>query len=600
MFLLGLILLRSAAWSAPAPETLSNITIALPEGATNHGNEKIVCTPASWEDILIFFLVNYVAHALTVVVLPGEGPVSHLTNALTSLLFPAFGAYRGLRAIFVGYETIKKKIGDQSSKEEKEEEKEQEQDLRKARRAGALCMIVRAGNWVPRDGDEIHENVLLVQPSQNRSVSTVSQLFSKGKIDGIYTIEQEVDSSSYEEGSLMGATCTEMSHIPISQLPPTELDLHTYPVPWTYSRQECPDSIGSRTVRCAPFELAPGYAMVMVPPCTPVQKLPTDKATDRIASAYDSIKGLVALGQAILAVRTLYETRGNQIDEYGYAAFGLTVAPYAIMSVINLLGALSRPDYDAVYLVGSSIMKEERERKGLKGYYDGVVGAVCPPNTTIGLSEYSTADEMAFLKSTVKFELKEDGLYARYTSSSPAAVETLVKVNTSQSPSFPLQKQTLCVPSMTPIKYHPTDPTYRDKQLLSNNSYALQDPRWPQRILPRSTRYLERSRNLSFLISLTPLIPIGILSQFRAGGSTVLQRAITMIWLAWGSFIGYLVAEFGTNDTVGVKVKGKWKASSIARRAVWLLLAGSPAVAGMAVVGMMLKEYGTCVMLPGM
>jgi hypothetical protein len=514
-----------------------------------------------------------------------------LTNALTSLLFPAFGAYRGLRAIFVGYETIKKKFGDQSS--------EEEQDLRKARRAGALCMIVRSSDWVPRDGDEIHENVLRVQPHEP-SASTSSAASGKHKKDGVHVTEHEVGSSTMDDDQslLAGASHIEISSTAVSDSTP-EINLHTYPVPWTYSRQECPDTVGSRTVRCAPSDLEPGYSIIMLPPCTPVRELPQDDATDRIASAYDSIKVLVALGQAILAIRTLYQTRGNQINRYGYASFGLTVAPYAIMSIINLLGALSRPDYDAVYLVGSPTMIEERKRKGLDDYYDGIVGEVYQPDTTIHLSKYSTADGMSFVESPVKFESTVDGLYARYKSST-SAEETLVKVNTSQPPSFPLQKQSLFIPSMAPIAYNRTDPTRLDAQLLANNPYALDKPRWPQRILPRSTRYLERSRNLSFLISLTPLIPIGVLSHFRAGESTRLQRAITMLWLAWGSIIGYLVAEFGKKDTVGVKVKGKWKASSIAGRAVWLLLAGSPAVAGMVVVGSMLKEYGTCIKLPGM
>jgi len=581
-------LFATGVLAAPTRDALTNITITLPEGATNHGNAKILCTPSDWQDILIFFLVNYVAHALTVVVLPGEGPLSHLTNALTSLLFPAFGAYRGLRAIFVGYETIKKKFGDQSS--------EEEQDLRKARRAGALCMIVRASDWVPRDGDEIHENVLVVQPHDQRKPSATGDI-EKAKLDGVRVAEEEVGSSSSDDDDGL------LSHIELSDRslsPSASLDLHMYPVPWTYTRQECPDSVGSRTVRCQPSELEPGYAMIMVPQCTPVRELPNDNATDRIASAYDSIKGLLALGQAILAVRTLYQTRGNQSDKYGYAAFGLTVAPYAVMSVINLLGSLSRPDYDAVYLVGSEIMIEERKRKRLEGYYDGVVGEVYGPDTTIGLSSYSTADGMEFVKSTVKFEAKSDGLYANYTPPSRAAKQTLLKVNTTKTPPFPLQKQTLFLPSMPPIAYNRTSTIHPDAQLLSNTAYALQNPRWPQRILPRSTRYLERSRNLSFLISLTPLIPIGILSQFRAGQSTVLQRALTMLWLAWGSFIGYLFAEFGTEDTKGVKVNGRWKSSSIAKHAVWLLVAGSPAVAGMVVVGQMLKEYGTCVKLPGM
>ena len=336
----------------------------------------------------------------------------------------------------------------------------------------------------------------------------------------------------------------------------------------------------------------------MLPPCTPVRELPHDDATDRIASAYDFIKVLVALVQAFLGIRTLYQTRGNQINKYGYASFGLTVAPYAIMSVVNLLGSLSRPDYDAIYLVGSPTMIEERRRKGLDGYYDGIVGEVYQADTTIPLSKYPIAEGMSFIKSSVKFESTTDGLYARYRTSA-SVEETLVKVNTSQSPSFPLQKESLFVPSMVPIAYNRTDTTRLDSQLLSNGPYALDKPRWPQRILPRSTRYLERSRNLSFLISLTPLIPIGVLSRFRAGESTRAQRAITMLWLAWGSFIGYLVAEFGKKDAVGVKVKGKWKASSVAGRTIWLLFAGSPAVAGMVIVGSMLKEYGTCVRLPG-
>lgn len=570
-------------YAAPTPDSkLQNITITVPEGSTNHGNKKILCTPADWEGIVTFFLVNFVAHALTVVVLPGEGPASHLTNALTSLLFPAFGAYRGLRAIFVGYETIKKKFGDQAS--------EEEQDLRKARRAGALCMIVRSSDWVPRDGDEIQENVLLAQPPE----------LSAAAKNGVYATVNEAGSSSTEDdqGLLAGESDIEMSAVPVSDSTP-QVNLHTYPVPWTYSRQECPDTVGSRTVRCAPSHLEPGYSMIMLPPCTPVRELLHDEATDRISSSYDSIKILVALGQAILAIRTLYQTRGNQIERYGYASFGLTVAPYAIMSVINLLGSLSRPDYDAIYLVGSPTMIEERRRKGLEGYYDGVVGEVYQPDTIIRLSKYPIANGLSFVESSIKFENGVNGLYARYKPSATTE-EILVKVNHSRPPTSALKQQSLFIPSMVPIAYNRTKETALDVQLLSNGSYDLHNPRWPQSILPRSTRYLERSRNLSFLISLTPLIPIGVLSHFRAGQSTRAQRAITMLWLAWGSFIGYLVAEFSKKDTVGVKVKGKWKTWSILGRTVWLLLAGSPAVAGMVVVRSMLMEYGTCIKLPGL
>lgn len=49
--------------------------------------------------------------------------------------------------------------------------------------------------------------------------------------------------------------------------------------------------------------------------------------------------------QIVFGMSTLYRTKGNQIERYGYAAYGLTVTPYALMSILNLAGNLMRPDY---------------------------------------------------------------------------------------------------------------------------------------------------------------------------------------------------------------------------------------------------------------
>jgi hypothetical protein len=51
-----------------------------------------------------------------------------------------------------------------------------------------------------------------------------------------------------------------------------------------------------------------------------------------IGASYSLPKILIGLFQAVWAVVTLYKVRGDQLDLYGYAAFGLTVAPYAFMS----------------------------------------------------------------------------------------------------------------------------------------------------------------------------------------------------------------------------------------------------------------------------
>lgn len=73
--------------------------------------------------------------------------------------------------------------------------------------------------------------------------------------------------------------------------------------------------------------------------------------TFTIASNYNFFKIAASLFQTVFALWTLYTTRGDQTAQYGYAAFGLTVVPYAWMSIINLIGHLVCPEYPAMYVV---------------------------------------------------------------------------------------------------------------------------------------------------------------------------------------------------------------------------------------------------------
>lgn len=93
---------------------------------------------------------------------------------------------------------------------------------------------------------------------------------------------------------------------------------------------------------------------------------------DTLSCNYSIVKVLVGLGQAIYAGLTLYKACGNQIEVYGYAAFSLTVSPYLVVSVVNLIGNLTRPKYSTIYLVNSSIIDEATRRPGC--YFNGVVG----------------------------------------------------------------------------------------------------------------------------------------------------------------------------------------------------------------------------------
>lgn len=92
----------------------------------------------------------------------------------------------------------------------------------------------------------------------------------------------------------------------------------------------------------------------------------------------DVAKIVVSVLQLIWGISTLYNARGNQIQLYGYAAFGLTVAPYAVMSFLNLLVSLLLPVHTNIYLVWNEDMKEAMETRyegGLAGEFYGMIAA---------------------------------------------------------------------------------------------------------------------------------------------------------------------------------------------------------------------------------
>lgn len=99
----------------------------------------------------------------------------------------------------------------------------------------------------------------------------------------------------------------------------------------------------------------------------------------KISCTYSLVKAFVALGQTVFAITTLYQTKGNQLERFGFAAFGLTVAPSAFMSVVNLLGNLVCPEYPAMYLVESKALRKLRADSASNEidsgfWFDGVVG----------------------------------------------------------------------------------------------------------------------------------------------------------------------------------------------------------------------------------
>jgi hypothetical protein len=132
---------------------LQNITIPLPQWSSDHGSPGLLCVPTKWSDIVVFFLANYAAHAATTRSLSGERTGRYTVAVLGALFFPASGTFRGILAIFTSA-----KFG--------------KSDLQVVASAGALCMVVRAPEWKPQEGDTL-PNVVFAPEGEN-SESEVS------------------------------------------------------------------------------------------------------------------------------------------------------------------------------------------------------------------------------------------------------------------------------------------------------------------------------------------------------------------------------------------------------------------------------------------
>jgi hypothetical protein len=246
-----------------------NITVSVPAGSTSHGDSHILCTPPKFSDFVIFFFSNYLAHAATIITKPGQRWIETLEVTCFALLLPISGLARALETIMTHAVTEKDQI-------------------KRAARAEALCMVVRVSNTSNRPNEP--------------------QWYKSSVHDSNYRVADKV-----------------------------------------YGQ----------------YGLKKGYILVRVPKDAPVSTIAgAEKATSYVlTSDYNSPKLLISFIQAVWAIVTLYRARGNQIDQYGYAAFGLTVAQYACMSIVNVFGNLLRPDYPSMYMIRTPIM-EDAEKDG--------------------------------------------------------------------------------------------------------------------------------------------------------------------------------------------------------------------------------------------
>lgn len=82
----------------------------------------------------------------------------------------------------------------------------------------------------------------------------------------------------------------------------------------------------------------------------------------KISCDYNVMKIFAAILQIFSGLFQIFQARGGQLDRYGYSAYSLTVIPYVLMSLVNLVACLCIPQYPMMYIVHYGGKKRPRPK----------------------------------------------------------------------------------------------------------------------------------------------------------------------------------------------------------------------------------------------
>ncbi|MCJ1331009.1 hypothetical protein MMC10_007696 [Thelotrema lepadinum] len=348
-----------------------NITFTAPSGSTNHGNPNLICLPTQWYDVIVFFLTNYFAHAASIIVDPGADLHKNIAVILSALVLPGSGYVRAVLAIRDHAAT------------------EINNPLRRAARAGALCMVLRT----PKEKGRVKHIIKdqrrrrdKEQESRKGRKRRGFQWWARTVVDMWHESFNWYNSVDYSKWWRTGNL---------------DEDLEKKQEDWWDPHEESPQMplpVPAHYNVHGEFWLHKDYYLATVPlnacldfssepkgddPGQGCGYGPSSKSADlkdvrrALSSTYNAPKVLVSIIQAVWGIITIYRARGDQIQIYGYAAFGLTVVPYAYMSILNSLANLLTPSYPALILIKTPIL-QEAQNKG-KGIFSGVLPVITKP-----------------------------------------------------------------------------------------------------------------------------------------------------------------------------------------------------------------------------
>jgi len=218
-------------------------------------------------------------------------------------------------------------------------------------------------------------------------------------------------------------------------------------------------------------------------------------------------KMAVSILQLIYACITLYRTRGNQIERYGYAAFGFSVFPFALMSFCNFICVGPVGEYPCIFALKSAIMNEAESHKGK---FIGAVGS----GETIPAGNHTPKPPNGFIAAELWTENPESGR------------ELVITMNGIEK-RFKLKPD-----SLHEVRLHQLHRTIGiNEHVIGCPYHDSGNPTQPVSKLSMifTTLFLVL---LPLLVLVIPHAFVFLVSGFRTGESTVAQRAWMMAWLS--------------------------------------------------------------------
>ena len=272
------------------------------------------------------------------------------------------------------------------------------------------------------------------------------------------------------------------------------------------------------------------------------------------------VSGVLSVIQIGIGTYNLYSAQSSQIPRWGYAAYSLSVLPYVIMSVMNLLCAAVVDSYACAQLLRTPILEETLRRQTSENSreiieYDGTIGTVkagsMPGAVEIGTMGQVGSSYVAVRMRTECCRGESGSQQENLVVETPMGYSRTYRLvqgsearNSADGPTKPTNRDSEEVRPEFDGAQRASDTGARDGANLKPTRFTIcalshDGPSLQEDVLQADaiTRLEGATLACLFLVALIlPHVIIFALTRFRANHSTVVQRAWMMAWLAADQF----------------------------------------------------------------